>query len=515
MSERRPLLTPSRAWLSAVALPLLMFFALASWAFASPVGSSPDDDFHLNSAWCALGERDGLCEDTDDPAVKRVPAATDSSASCFAFQPEQSAACQSLPASGELELRSTDRGNFVNQYPPVYYSVHALFASGNVEASALAMRLVNVAIFVALMTAVFAASPARLRPSVVFPSLVTLVPLGAFLIASNNPSSWAVTSAATAWVAYLGYLTTDGRRRTVLGGLAVVGALLGAGARSDSAAYTAVALVLASIVAFRPAREFVLRSLLGVVILAVMAVLNLGSRSAGVATSGFGGGEAQEFDRVGLLASNLLDLPYLWSGVFGTWGLGWLDTQMPAIVWTAMLAAFVAVAFSSQRSSSWRVRLAILALTGALVAIPSLVLVLSQAAVGEQVQPRYILPLIIMLAGSCVLDYARRENVFGRVQLIVLGAAVAGANLVALHVNIRRYVTGTDAAGWNLAQPVEWWWTGALANPLVVWMLGSLAAAGVAVLALRLVRHTPVVGEPTVAEPATAEPVADAAPGSQ
>lgn len=492
-----------------------MFFALASWAFASPVGSSPDDDFHLNSAWCALGERDGLCEDTDDPAVKRVPAATNGSASCFAFQPEQSASCQSLPTSGDLELRSTDRGNFVNQYPPVYYSVHALFASSNVEASAVVMRLLNVAIFVALMTAVYAASPARVRPSLVLPSLVALVPLGAFLIASNNPSSWAVTSAATAWVAYLGYLTTDGRRSVVLGALAIVWALLGAGARSDSAAYTAVALVLASIIAFRPTREFVLRSLLGVVTLAVMALLNLGSRSAGVATSGFGGGEVQEFDRVGLLASNLLDLPYLWSGVFGTWGLGWLDTQMPAIVWTAMLAAFVAVAFSSQRSSSWRVRVTILALAGALVAIPSLVLLLSQAAVGFQVQPRYILPLIIMLAGFCVLDYARSSNAFGRVQLVALGTAVAGANLVALHVNIRRYVTGIDGSGWNLAQPVEWWWTGAIANPMVVWMLGSLAAAGVAVFALRLVRQMPVLGDLAAAAPSATAPVADATPGSR
>ena len=39
-----------------IVAPLLLLFALAAWAVASPVGAAPDDDFHLASIWCATGD---------------------------------------------------------------------------------------------------------------------------------------------------------------------------------------------------------------------------------------------------------------------------------------------------------------------------------------------------------------------------------------------------------------------------------------------------------------------------
>ena len=35
--------------------PLLAYVALLAWAFASPIGAGPDDDYHLISTWCADG----------------------------------------------------------------------------------------------------------------------------------------------------------------------------------------------------------------------------------------------------------------------------------------------------------------------------------------------------------------------------------------------------------------------------------------------------------------------------
>jgi len=35
--------------------------ALGAWSVASPVGASPDEDYHLVSIWCSHGERPGLC----------------------------------------------------------------------------------------------------------------------------------------------------------------------------------------------------------------------------------------------------------------------------------------------------------------------------------------------------------------------------------------------------------------------------------------------------------------------
>jgi len=41
--------------------PVLMVLALSAWAFASPIGASPDDDYHLASIWCANESRTDLC----------------------------------------------------------------------------------------------------------------------------------------------------------------------------------------------------------------------------------------------------------------------------------------------------------------------------------------------------------------------------------------------------------------------------------------------------------------------
>ena len=49
---------PSRLILG-IAAPVALFVALGSWVLASPVGSSPDDDYHMASIWCGQGVREG------------------------------------------------------------------------------------------------------------------------------------------------------------------------------------------------------------------------------------------------------------------------------------------------------------------------------------------------------------------------------------------------------------------------------------------------------------------------
>ena len=71
--------------LPAILIPLLLFASLVGWAYASPVGSSPDDPMHLPSIWCGIGEREGLCEvAADDPGILLVPGAL-VTAPCFGF----------------------------------------------------------------------------------------------------------------------------------------------------------------------------------------------------------------------------------------------------------------------------------------------------------------------------------------------------------------------------------------------------------------------------------------------
>ena len=74
-------------------LALFAALTLGSWALASPIGAGPDDDFHLVSTWCAGPAVDELCADGSTPQTREVPRPL-LEAPCFAYDPEESAACQ-------------------------------------------------------------------------------------------------------------------------------------------------------------------------------------------------------------------------------------------------------------------------------------------------------------------------------------------------------------------------------------------------------------------------------------
>jgi hypothetical protein len=93
---------------------------------------------------------------------------------------------------------------------------------------------------------------------------------------------------------------------------------------------------------------------------------------------------------------------------------------------------------------------------------------------------------------------------------VVIAVALAVAQSVALHFNLRRYVTGSDVVDWNLDDRIEWWW-GLPISPMGVWFLGTVAFAAVLVIAVSLLR--PARERELVAEPApSAAPVPAPAP---
>ena len=191
--------------------PLLAFLTLAAWAFASPIGAAPDDDYHLTSIWCADGGSD-QCLPGSAPDTRIVTSGL-RDVSCYARNAESSAACQdSLPLTSPKDLQETRRGNFYGEYPPVYYATMRIFAGPDLQFSALVMRLLNAALFVGLASALAALLPAARRRTLLWGWLATLVPLGMFLIPSNNPSGWAVMGVGTAFLALLGWFETEAGR---------------------------------------------------------------------------------------------------------------------------------------------------------------------------------------------------------------------------------------------------------------------------------------------------------------
>jgi hypothetical protein len=503
--------------------PILATLTLMAWVFASPIGAGPDDDFHLVSAWCAGPTADETCIGNTTTDTYSVPVALVEIA-CFKFEPTQSAACQGEDWSWSAEERvETYRANFAGSYPPVFYAVTGALSGGDIQTSALAMRTLTVLLFVGITVALYLLLPSHRRPTLLWTWLLTSVPLGLFLFGTNNPSVWAWIGVGSTWIALLGYYETEGRRKAALGALFVVTALMGAGSRSDAALFTGLAIALVMLLTVVRKRRYFVESILPVAMGLVALVMFLGAYFARLDGAGFiqepvddpirrlipdsatgsvsdpaaisGTAIAQPaLEGFGLFASNLLNVTELWTGALGGWALGWLDTSMPAFVPAATVAAFVLVGAAGLARVTGRKAWAIAVVAAVLVVLPVFVLQAGGNAVGEQFQPRYLLPLIALLAGLLLLTSRTRPVALTLIQRIAVIIALSSAQFVALHLNIRRYVTGIDQSGPNLDEGLEWWWVGPV-GPNAVWLLGSLAyALLVTILINRLAKWQPTNG---------------------
>lgn len=478
---------------------MLAFLSLGAWAYSSPVGSSPDDDFHLAAIWCGLGERAGVCENPGDGTLHRLVPAPLPVAPCYAFNDEQSGDCWIADTPG---MTMVVRANADGLYPPLFYATMSSLVGDDVQTSVIVMRLFNAAFAVGLLTAVFFALPRWMRPALVISVLATSVPLGVFVYASTNPSAWAMLSAAIVWVCLYGATQTTGRRRTILAALAVFGAVIGAGARADAAVYACFAVVLALVLGARWNRRAVMPGAVGAAIIVVSAAFYLGAGQGGAVVTGMTEGNAPL--SMGQLFSNLVEIPSLWTGALGGWNLGWLDTRMPAAVPVLVTAVFTGALFIGIRRVDRRRAIALGLALAAVWIVPFVLLYQSRIVVGTIVQPRYLLPLMVIALGVASL---RRdaEHVWNGARAALAGGALVFAFVVSLHYNIQRYTTGVDSTSIDPGGNAEWWWAGAPA-PMAVWLIGSFAFAAVlALFALTLPRPD--------SEPSTAGDAAEAADG--
>ncbi|MEB0000581.1 DUF2142 domain-containing protein [Cryobacterium sp. RTS3] len=485
MTERRSKILRIVAYCLA---PITLLVALLSWSASSPVGSGADEDFHLASSWCGSGLRDGLCEAGSDDAHRHVPLQLIVASQCFTHLPGQSASCPATPSS---VLTDTDRGNFVGVYPPVFYATMSIFAGTDISLSVLLMRAFNSLLYVVMMSLLFLLLPRARRGLLVWATLATLVPFGVFLIASVNPSGWGVLSASTLWLAILGFFEAETRGRQIgLAALALVSTVIGAGSRADSAAYAVVAIVLVGVLKAERTRAFVRRAVFPIALVALAGVgyltsgqtraVNLVGENISSPEGSVPGGWAD------LFWNNLIRLPELWAGAFGTPVAGRtpsLDAGAPGLVWFPVMLAFGGLVFLGLRRLSVRKGLSLAMIIGLLVLLPMVWLMRDHILVGQQVQSRYLYPLLIILAGVSLLGFRSASAGLGRVHMVLVATAAILSNLTIQWFTLRRFTTGLDVFWPNLDKNVEWWW-GLPIGPMPLWIIGSIAFAIVCALAV-------------------------------
>ncbi|MXG89797.1 DUF2142 domain-containing protein [Nocardioides flavescens] len=461
-----------------------------AWALASAPGSSPDDNFHLPSIWCAHGEAAGRCESVPgDPDARAVPAAISGVQICFNFDAAESARCQQEVIAAAGDDISVGVGNWQGSYPPVYYWLQGLWVTSAPMVSVVLMRIFSALVVIAVLGALVALVPSTMRPAAVLPLLVSSVPLGLSLISSTNPSGWGIVGPASVLVALHAAFATTGRRRAALCGMAVIATFVGAGARADACLFTAMAVVLVFILNGRRLARQPAPVVTGVVAVGIAAVLFLGAGQASAVTGGLASeqvlGEASQMSTLELLWSNLTQMPTLWTGFLGSGPLGrmgWLDTPVPPLVGFLSGGVLLTTAVRCLHRAPFAHAIALGLSLASLIVYPSYVLVRGDLVVGQGMQPRYLLPLVVVLLALVLLSGVPRLS---RGTWLALAGALSLANAIALHTQMRRYVTGTDVSALDLDTSREWWWDLPV-GPTTVWALGVLGFAVTAFVALSL-----------------------------
>jgi hypothetical protein len=465
-----------------VSVVVVLAAALVSgicWSLASPIGASPDDDYHQASIWCPVPLSAGECgvERAADGSLKsiEVPKSVAQSAACFAFHPEVSGSCTTHIS--DTQTIRTDRFN-KGEYPGAYYRVMHVFVGPWVERSVAMMRIFNVVLAVLLLGGLALIANTGQRRLLGMALLAPMIPLGIFLTASVNPSGWAFVGLAVAALGLL--IAADAQTRTrhlVATGIAIVGAAQAVSARGDAGPYLCVTTAAVAIATVRWEKGWLLTRLPGFVVIGLIGLVTFVTNSqAGL----IGSTPNKVIDKpTHLFYYNLTELPNILIGMFGGWALGWLDNPMPAVVSSSSLFAAIFVIVTGIQRFPLRKALSAGLIAIVLVALPLKLLQQLGEKVGFWVQPRYLLPLAPVLLALLAYDHVHRGAVrITRSQAVIAAVFISLANALGLYTTLRRYLTGLDGPV-ILGRDIEWWWPG-VPGPRVIFVMGAICFAVVA-----------------------------------
>lgn len=492
----------------AAAAALAWLVVGAAWIAAAPLGSSPDDGYHLTSIWCAGGFEEGVCQPFPGDEAKVLVPYPVANATCHAQLGTESARCldEVLALDDGRTMAPADNGNFYGNRPGLYYRLMRTLVGDRVLPSVVAMRVLNVVIALVVLGLTFAVATPSVRRALVLTWMVTAVPLVVFLMTSVNTGAWGFIGLGSLWAAIATAMQTDEPwRRWSATALSVVTVVMATGARREAPVYALLTVVALVVRSSRPepidgvlhGRSGERRALLvlGAVAAAAAVMVLLRIDQVLDVARGFRTGYAALAERSSgspwfTLAK---DLPGYWTGALGEhWGLGWLDTPLPPLVHGPMIAALGGALLLGLGVPARRKGAALTVVLAGMLLYPSAVLIGQGLFVNEEFAPRHFVPMLVLLVGVALLDDGDRVRTT-RAQRVFFAGAAAIAHAVALHVTLQRYTAGlpvvwfTERKSWGpfgLDGGAEWWWASG-PTPMTVWVLGAAAFGVIAVQAVR------------------------------
>jgi len=459
--------------------PFFLLILGLCWTFASPIGSSPDEDFHLTTIWCLEGENN-LCNFGVGDS-RKVPALWSSWPPCYVNWPnsDKSAECLTnleLP----LQLVATNRYSRPGEDPVLFYQVMNSFAGDNPTNSVNFMRFFNVLISSFLFFLAIYVAPFIVKRALILSWGLVLIPIGIFNIASTNPSSWTITGIGTLW-AFILSLIFHRNSRTKMFYLSITGILLSLiislGSRNDSRIYVLVTFIAVALL-FMTKKWITGKIKLKIFLLATLisitwAVLWI-YRLIFVYPFWYYPGAEIEKDQPNALIALILEIPSFFLGILGgqipandlnkgdlfenfAYGISWSDFSFPSIVGILLGISFISVSSISINKLSLQKMFSLIFILFTIVAIIIYVKGLVPEINDAQITPRYIFPLVLLLVGLALLSNTPNESLLGPIQSLIITTFLTIGGSIAWLVTISRFAIGPDADFTNFYQSPEWW----------------------------------------------------------
>lgn len=469
LSDRGPVSASApyrqRPWFVFVLSFVGLFALSATWVFASPLMSVPDEPSHaIKAAAVVRGELGGVIREGERFPEVIVPewVALSHELPCFAFQPDVAPSCVNVNFADTDE--PTPVVTSAGAYNPVYYAVVGL-PSLVFEGTRgfYIMRLVSAALACLLLASMFQSlSRLSLRRWTITAAVVAITPMVLYLNAGINPNSLEIAATGAVFASLTVLLERAGQGRQSLTATAwfTVSAALLANARGLSLVFLLLAVVAALLL--YPLHRFwiLLKQPLtwigaGVIAAATGFALWWIATTGSLTTTAFGGVGTSFNQGIQVMVDRTFEYASALVGIFG-----WLDTPAPGFaVWVfgTMVGVLLIGAIAIGRG---RYRLVAVLTLLALFVLPPIFQAAIVTESGYIWQGRYNLPLFVLalLASGMALDAAlgRRWNALAQRALVTTVIIAGAAHLATLIWVLRRYVTGIRA---------DQFWLDMLRNP--------------------------------------------------
>ena len=452
---------------------------LASWALSSPPGSGPDDEYHLSSIWCSHGYRVQFCEKSASIYEAKIPLQLHRNGGprtvfCYAGNSQISAGCiRGLDAEAVTKLESSKRFN-TGYIAKNFYNANGFFVSPNVNGSILTLRFFQIAIFFGLISFMIYSSGER-KWAILLALFVGMVPVGLFIIPSTNPSSWAIAGVVSAAICAMNIFMSSRRSHRVIAVIGFVVALLFTrNVRTDINIMMAICVTLGALSGFliretdRP-YKFDRAKLLKLGFLVAPGLIYIHLRLFSLYPWSI-----VKFILGGSFYSFSNDSPQAFLGFLGgSIQLGSADFAPTPVVLILMSIGFATFIVITSKFVPLKVKISSGFGVSLLFFLPYW---FSLGAIG--LASRYIMAIYLVLLGTfsaSAVGSRRTLNLqFSKSSLATIFLTISFAQSLSLHQSIRRYVTGTNIAGWNLNKGAQWWWTYG-PSPMTIWLIGSVA----------------------------------------